>query len=129
MELTLTHHTATQISVSCDGRLSHLFDVSIIPAPTHASDPPELADPQSYGRAVFQALFPPGTLARSMLDGQPERLLLVLTAHDLDAVGWEYAYGPYSSDYEEFLVSACHVVRGLPADQRIATPALDESLH
>ena len=129
MELTLTHHTATQISVSCDGQLSHMFDVSIIPASTHADEPPELTDPQVYGRAVYQALFPPGTPARSTLDGQPERLLLVLTANDLDAVGWEYAYGPFTSDYDEFLVSACHVVRGLPAEQRIAAPELDESLH
>ena len=104
VELTLTHHTATLISVVCDGRLSHMFDVSIIPAPTHASEPPELTDPQAYGRAVYQALFPPGTLARSTLDGQPEWLLLVLTAHDLDAVGWEYAYGPFTSDYDELLV-------------------------
>ena len=128
MELTLTHHSATQISVSCNGETSHTFDMSIIPLP-YANALPELIDPQAYGRAVYQALFLPDSLARRMLDGEPERLLLVLTADDLDVVGWEYAYGPYADEPDDYLASSFQIVRGLPPDQRIAPPTLDESLH
>ena len=62
--------------------------------------------------------------AQRALANAPERILLVTTDNDLDAVPWEYAYGP-----DGFLVLECHFVRGLPAEQRIAPPTLDAGLH
>lgn len=128
MELILAHHTSARISVSCNGELSHTFDLNTILALSYANALPELTDPQAYGKVVFQALFPSGSLARRTLDGEPGRILLVLPPGDLDAVGWEYAYGDNADDRDDYLVSSYHIVRGLPSDQRIAAPTLDERL-
>src|SRR5437667_3027666 len=78
----------------------------------------------AYGKVVYLALFPPESLARHGLETIPERILLVTTDNDLDAIPWEYAYGP-----DGFLVLECHFVRGLPAEQRIAPPTMDTDLH
>lgn len=129
MEQKLTHHTSTAISVICNGALSHTFDLDTILALSYVNELPEITDPQAYGRVVYQALFPSGSLARRMLDDELERILLVLDADDLDAIGWEYAYGPYADEPDDYLVSSYHMVRGLPSDQRIAPPTLDERLH
>jgi tRNA A37 threonylcarbamoyladenosine biosynthesis protein TsaE len=59
-----------------------------------------------------------------MLESMPERILLVLTDNELDAIPWEYAFGP-----EGYLVLEYHFVRGLPINQRIPTPTLDCGLH
>jgi hypothetical protein len=127
MELILTHLTSTQISVSCNGELSHTFDLDSILALSSTHALPELTDPQAYGKVVFQALFPSGSLACRTLDGEPGRILLVLP-DDLDAVGWEYAYGDDGDDRDDYLAASYHIVRGLPSDQRIAAPTLDERL-
>ena len=86
--------------------------------------PHPLDDPVAYGKAIYQALFPPDTAAWSALNANPERILFVSTDDTIDAIPWEYAYGP-----DDFLVLECHFVRGLPADQRIAPPTLDKGLH
>ncbi len=54
----------------------------------------------------------------------PERILLVATDDAIDAIPWEYAYGP-----DGFLVAEYPFARGLPPEQRIATPVLDSGLH
>jgi CHAT domain/AAA domain len=138
MELTLARQSqpGTQVTVTCDGQPSHTFDLRTLIPDADKGPPPPLTDPVAYGQALYAALFPPGTPARRALDNAPERILLVTTDNDLDAVPWEYTYGPYGAadpshaeSSEGFLVLECHFVRGLPAEQRIAPPALETGLH
>jgi tetratricopeptide (TPR) repeat protein len=129
MELTLARQAGSQVLVTCDSQPSHTFDLLTL-APGEQGPPQPLDDPVAYGKAVYQALFPPETAARRGLDAMPERILLVTTDDRCDAIPWEYAYGLYGAeDVENFLVLACHFVRGLPLDQRIPPPALDSGLH
>jgi hypothetical protein len=129
MELTLARQTGTQVLVNCDGQPSHTFDLLTL-VPGEKGPPQPLDDPVAYGKAVYQALFPPETAARRELDVMPERILLVTTDDTIDAIPWEYAYGLFGADdVENFLVLACHFVRGLLADQRIEPPKLDGGLH
>src|SRR5712692_11572072 len=124
MELTLTRQAGTQVLVTCDGQLSHTFDLRTL-VPNGKDGPPQpLADPVGYGLAIYRALFPPETLAQSTLDKAPERILLVTTDTDIDAVPWEYARGP-----RRFIVQNYPFVRGLRDDQRIEPPVLDSGLH
>src|SRR5438105_1658982 len=109
MELTLTHQTSTEISVTCDGQHSHTFDLRALISKKEQDLPQPLDDPVAYGKAVYLALFTSGTLAYNVLETIPERILLVATDNDLDAIPWEYAYGP-----DGFLVLERHFVRGLP---------------
>ena len=138
MELTLARQPqpGTQVTVTCDGQLSHTFDLRTLIPHADKGPPHPPADPVAYGKAIYAALFPAGTPARRTLDNAPERILLVTTDNDLEAVSWEYIYGPYGAAdprhaevSEGFLVLECHFVRGLPADQRIAPPALETGLH
>src|SRR5258708_15210752 len=123
MELTLARQTGTQVLVTCDGQSYHTFDLLTL-VPGEKGPPQPLDDTVVYGKAVYQALFPPDTAARRELDAMAERILLVTTDDTIDAIPWEYAYGP-----DDFVVLECHFVRGLPADQRIESPALDKGLH
>src|SRR5260221_583144 len=130
MELTLLRQVGTQISVVCDGQLSHTFDLrAIVPDDEkRLVNPP--TDPVAYGTSLFRVLFPAETSARTALDGSPDRILLVTTDNELDAVPWEYTYGPTGLEAsEDFLVPYCHFLRGLPAPQRTAPPALKHGLH
>ncbi len=68
-------------------------------------------DPVTYGKKLYTALFPQETLAQRALADAPERILFITLDDDLDAVPWEYAYGPNG-----FLILECHFVRGLPAE-------------
>src|SRR5450755_3841055 len=125
MELALEHQIGTQISVACDGQHSHTFDQRTL----ILKDEREVIDNSvDYGKKLYEALFPPRTLAQralaTILDAPPGYLLLITTDRDLDAIPWEYVYGPGG-----FLVLECHFVRSLPANQRIDPPALDSSLH
>jgi predicted ATPase len=125
MELILAHQTETQISVTCDGHLSHTFDLQ----PLLLKDEKLLIDnPVPYGQKLYEALFPPDTSAQHalalMLETTSGHILLVTTDSDLDAIPWEYTYGT-----DGFLVLDCPFVRGLPAEQRIAPPALENGLH
>src|SRR5712691_3192624 len=123
MELTLTRQAGTQVAVTCDGQPSHTFDLPPLPDEKKLLYVPDY--PIAYGKALYTALFPPGTAAQRTLATTPERILLVTTDPDLDAIPWEYAYGP-----DGFLVLDCQFVRGLPAEQRIPPPALkDINLH
>src|SRR5439155_10516702 len=106
-----------------ESQSSHTFDLLTL-LPQEKGLPQPLDDPIAYGQAVYAALFPPETLARRALADAPDRILLVTTDNDLDAVPWEYAYGP-----DCFLVLECHFVRGLPAEQRIVPTVLDTNLH
>jgi tetratricopeptide (TPR) repeat protein len=124
MELILTHQTETDINVTCDGQYSHGFDLKTLISSKEKELSQPLDDPMAYGEAVYLALFPPGTLARHVLETMPERILLVTIDNDLDAIPWEYVYGP-----DGFLVLEYHFVRGLPADKRISSPTLESGLH
>ncbi|MFL5658565.1 MAG: tetratricopeptide repeat protein [Ktedonobacteraceae bacterium] len=130
MELTLTRQTGTQVAVTSDGQSSHTFDLRTL-IPGDEGSPHPIDNPLGYGKTLYTALFPPETPARRALDNMPERILLVATGNDLDAIPWEYAHGPYGSeDPGGFLVTTCHFVRGLPPGQRIPPPALqDTTLH
>jgi hypothetical protein len=129
MELTLMRQAGTQVLVTCDSGPSHTFDVQTL-FPGEQGPPQPLDDPIAHGKAVYQALFPPGSTARRGLDAMPERILLISTDDAIDSIPWEYAYGHYDTDdVENFLVLACHVVRGLPLDQRIEPPKMDGGLH
>jgi hypothetical protein len=130
MELTLARQSGTQVAVTCNDQPSHTFDLRTL-IPNDDKGPPQpLDDPVAYGKAVYQALFPPGTAARRALHAMPERILLVTTDNTIDTIPWEYAYGLYGAeDLENFLVLACHFVRGLPPDQRIDPPKMESGLH
>lgn len=113
MELILTLQGETEVSVTFD------------PRPLLLKDEQDLQkNPVVYGEKLYNALFPQNTLAQCTLATSPERILLVTTSENLDAIPWEYAYGP-----DGFLVLECPFVRGLPAGQRIAPPLLDNNLH
>src|SRR6266700_3356458 len=95
MELGLTHQTKTQINVSCDGQSqpSHSFDLQKL---VLKNDKELIDNPVSYGKKLYEALFPPDTQAQlaltALLDTAPGYLLLVTTDDDLDALPWEYTY-------------------------------------
>ena len=130
MELVLTRQSETKVTVTCDDQLSHSLDLQPLRLKNEKDEEELLNDPVTYGKKLYAALFPPETLAHRALADAPERILLVITDNDVDAVPWEYTYGPYGSeDSESFLVQECHFVRGLPADQRVDAPRLDTSLH
>jgi hypothetical protein len=98
--------------------------------PGEQGPPQPIDDPITYGKAVYQALFPPESAALHELEAQPGRILLVSTDDTIESIPWEYAYGVYGADdVETFLVLACHVVRGLQPDQRIEPPKMDGGLH
>src|SRR5579883_971350 len=129
MELTLTRQADTaSVVVSCNGQPSHSFDLRAL-NPGHNGLPQPLADPMTYGKAIFQALFPDGTAARQALDAMPERILIVALDDELDAVPWEYAYRPDGRSADDFVALECPFVRGLPAEQRIEPPQLEGRLH
>ncbi len=123
MELTLTRQAGTQVAVACDGQPSHTFDLPPLPDEKKLLYSPDY--PITYGKTLYTAVFPPETAAQRTLATIPERILLVTTNPDLDAIPWEYANGP-----DGFLVLDCHFVRGLPAEQRVPPPVLkDINLH
>src|SRR5215472_8980323 len=121
IELTLTQQTPTTVTVTCNGQHSHTFENSTLPAQSESAI---LKDPITYGKALYQALFPPDTLAQQTLAQTPERLLLVAETDALDAIAWEYLHGS-----DGFLVLETPFVRGLPPQQRIETPQLTQPLH
>jgi len=126
----LTRQEGTQAQVTCDNQPSHSFDIRTLIPDDQNKLPHPLADPVTYGKAIYAALFPPQTAASHALANAPERILFVTTDDDLDAIPWEYAYGPYGTDdTDDFLVLACHIVRGLPVGQRIDPPKLESGLH
>src|SRR6266446_6248806 len=94
LELILAHKTETEIDVSCDGHHSHSFDLQTLPPNNEKELSHLIDDPVAYGKAIYLALFRSGTAARYALETLPERILLVTTDPDLDALPWEYAYGP-----------------------------------
>ena len=114
MELILTRHFGSRIAVTCDGQLSHTFDLSTLPPSGTDHLPQFLDDPATYGRAIYRVLFLPETLAQHHWIAHQNAFCLVTTDKDLDAVAWEYAYGPSG-----FIVLDRPFVRGLPTDQRI----------
>jgi tetratricopeptide (TPR) repeat protein len=121
IELTLTQQSPTVVGVTCNGEHSHTFENSAVPEMSEAAI---LKDPVAYGKVLYQALFPQGTIARRTLEEMPERLLLVAETDALDAIIWEYLHGP-----DGFLVLERPFVRGLPREQRIEVPQLAQPLH
>src|SRR5579859_6807102 len=121
IELTLTQQTPTVVAVTCNGQHSHTFENSVVPEISEAAI---LKDPVAYGRVLYQALFLSGTTAQQTLAQMPERLLLVAETDALDAIAWEYLYGP-----DGFIVLEMSFIRGLPPEQRIEAPQLTQPLH
>lgn len=115
MELTLTREPGDTIAVACDGEPSHTFDLHAIPRDDPEERPPH--DPVAYGQALFQLLFPQAAAARQALNADPDRIVLVTTDAELQAVAWEYLHGP-----DGFVVVDHAFVRGLPHDERVDAP-------
>jgi len=126
MELILTRldTAASQVTVTCDGQLSHTFGLSALIPSKPSGLPHPIDDPVTYGNALYAALFPPGSLAQQALAAKPKRLLLIAADDELDSLPWEYAYGPGG-----FVVCTCTFVRGLPAEQQIAPPDMLSGLY
>src|SRR2546421_1709593 len=123
MDLPPTRQAGTQIALPCDDQPSHTFDLP--PLPDEKKLLYSRDYPTTYGKTLYTALFPPETAAQRTLATGPERIVLVTTDPGRDAMPWEYAYGS-----EGFLMLDCHFIRGLPAEQRISSPALkDINLH
>lgn len=126
VELVLALQEASQIHVTCDDHSSHSADLHLLLTENASSI---FEDPAAYGKKLYAALFPPQSIAQKALATMPERLLIVTSEPLLDAIPWEYIYGPYgvddpnAPDYtENFLVLECPFVRGLPIAQRIPAP-------
>ena len=130
MELTLSRQDATtmQVSVTCDGQPSHSFDLRALLPGKERGLPGPFEDAAAYGRALFAALFAPGSAASAALSREYEqeqgRVLLVAADEVLESIPWEYVYGP-----DGFLVCDLPFVRGLPREQRIAPPERVGGLH
>lgn len=127
MELTLKQEeTKTEICVICDGQPSHTFDLNMLFPDDQMSQLKSLDDPRAYGQTIYHALFPDGSFAHRVLDSSPKEAVILLVASNkrLDAIPWEYVYGP-----DGFLVEDYCFVRGLPAYQRIGPPQSENDLH
>jgi tetratricopeptide (TPR) repeat protein len=108
MELVLDLDHGNQVWVACDGRASHDFALETVAA----------ADPG----ALYNALFPPKTLARAAL-ASAERLALVLD-EALDSLPWELSRGP-----DGWLALQMPLVRLTPPGSRRPAPKLDSPLR
>jgi tetratricopeptide (TPR) repeat protein len=126
MELTLTRQDASssQVTVDCDGQYSHIFALTTLISHKGHGLPRPIDDPIAYGRALFAVLFPPDSLAHKTFIQKPKRILLVANDDTVDALPWEYVYGPGG-----FVVCTCSFVRGLPARERIDPPDMLSGLH
>ena len=124
LHLARPNSQSAQVTVTCNGTLSHTFDLqTLIPNNTNGLPHP-LHDPVTYGKTLYTALFPQDSPAFQALSTKPSRILLVATDDVLDTIPWEYAYGPNG-----YLACSCSFVRGLPLDQRIAPPTNLNELH
>lgn len=126
MELTLIHEDNNDIAVLCNGQLSHMFDMQMLPPPPGAatSSLSPLEDPVAYGSALYEALCAPETLAQQTSAAKPERFVLTIEHAPLQALPWEYMYRQQS-----FLVLDIPFVRSIPVAQRIAAPTPTGTLH
>src|SRR5260370_2803420 len=97
MELTLDLQQDTLVRVVCNETFSHTFDLQALALPDETAVRAFLDHPDAYGKKLYAALFPLETLAHRTLANRPARLLLVALQDAIDAVPWEYAYGPYGS--------------------------------
>ena len=128
MELTLSLQASTTVAVSCDEGPSHTYDLNRLLPGAKLAGP--LDDPLAYGDAVYQALFPPKSLAARLLDSElkrpagQRRLLLVASNANLEAISWEYARSA-----ENWLVCELPFVRGLPASERRPAPVMENGMH
>ncbi|MDQ2717764.1 MAG: CHAT domain-containing protein, partial [Chloroflexota bacterium] len=128
MELHLARSDArqTEVSVTCNGALSHTFDLhTLMSGSTHGLLHP-IRDPVMYGKTLYSALFAPDSLAAQALAAKPARILLVAADEELDALPWEYAS---ASGPGGCVACCCSFVRGLPTEQRSAPPASLSRLH
>ncbi|HEY1352143.1 MAG TPA: CHAT domain-containing protein, partial [Ktedonobacteraceae bacterium] len=128
MELILSHITPGEIRVTCDQHQSHTFLLWHIP---HPDEQMLFHDPVAYGRILYSALFPPASQAHHALMHAADRMLLVAEEADLDAIPWEYLYGPVNAEeqVECFFVTAFPFVRGLPQAQRRCLPVEERTLR
>ena len=111
MELALSLHNGTQVQVACDGRVSHVFALSTIPADEN---------PATLGAALHRALFPPGSPACVALDSA-ERLALVLDK-DLEVIPWEFL-----RDEAGFIALRMPLARLVPPGSRQLAPELSST--
>src|SRR5689334_8299467 len=93
MELILTRrNSSATIAISCDGQHSHTFDLHGILPGSKTGLPQPIDDPETYGTALYHALFPEETPAGRAIANSPERILFVSGDDKIDALPWEYAY-------------------------------------
>ena len=125
MEITLILQSGVQIAVLCNDQLSHTFDwTPLIPKEGDEARPQPLVDPITYGKSIYQALFPADSLARRTLSAERKRILLVTSDDGLQVIPWEYVH-----DGERFIVTDLAFVRGLPKAKRIPAPELKSGMH
>lgn len=124
MEMILKPLTDAQVTVICDGQVSHTFDSSSLLAAVEQGEQEPPDNPKQYGRLIYDSLFPAQSLAAHTLAAQPERIVLVTGSDDLEAIPWEYVSGP-----DGFLVCDYPFVRGLPPEQRISAPGQVGNMH
>ncbi len=124
--VTLKSATGASIQVLCDGQASHMFGMAILVPSLATRDSPEFHpdDLPEYGKQLYTALFPEGSLAQQRLAAERHGIVLIAECEDLQAVPWEYLCGPQGP-----VVLQYPFVRGLPEDQRIPTPDLRGGLH
>ncbi len=118
MEIVLTQNIHNQIAVICDGQPSHIFLLTGL-MPEQEGGQVILADPVETGVRLFAALFADGTPSRAAWEAHPKRILLLIEDAAVDAIPWEYLYGPNG-----FVVLDAAFVRGLPAAKRQPAPDL-----
>jgi ATP-dependent Zn protease/tetratricopeptide (TPR) repeat protein len=119
LEITLAIKEGNQVAVFANRQPSHQFDLNCI-----TTGPQPLDDPAAYGKIVFQALFPNGSVLNKEIYSGAKSILLVAVHPALQEIAWEYAYGP-----DGWLVLDHSLVRGLPAEHRIAPPRISGGLN
>jgi hypothetical protein len=119
MEIQLSF-VAGQVQIICNDQVSHKVNLETLLINDQSDDQFLLpfVDPVGYGQALFAALFPPDSLARQVYERNSDPILLVATQPEVQAIAWEYLYGP-----QGFVVCERPFMRGLPPDQRISPPS------
>jgi tetratricopeptide (TPR) repeat protein len=122
MELTLTPAGVDRVQVAVNGAAAGVFALSDVALDEEWAK--ELRDdPAAYGHRLYDNLFPPGGPAAEALADLPlapdqEGTILLVADHPaLAAVPWEYVH-----DGRRFLALDYYLLRGLPEEQRQATP-------
>ena len=123
MDITLTITDEGRVQVAVGGTVSHSFDPAPLVPDAQLRERAFVQEPAREGAQLFDALFPPGSVAREALAEldarqEPGHVTLVATHPDAQAIPWEFL----CDEQGEFLVARHRFVRGLPPDRRRSPP-------